>query len=56
MDASGLAALVAVLQRLGPGGELRIAHAHPRVRALLAATRLDELFPSFDDAASALLT
>jgi anti-sigma B factor antagonist len=55
VDASGLAALVSVLQRMGPGGELRIAHAEPRVRALLSSTRLDELFPSFDDAASALL-
>lgn len=54
VDASGLAALVSVLQRMAPGGELRIAHASPRVRALLASTRLDEVFPSFDDASSAL--
>jgi anti-anti-sigma regulatory factor len=39
---------------MAPGGELRIAHASPRVRALLASTRLDEVFPSFDDASSAL--
>ncbi len=55
VDASGLAALVSVLQRMGPGGELRIAHADPRVRALLASTGLDELFPSFEDPTSALL-
>ncbi|HET8538352.1 MAG TPA: STAS domain-containing protein [Anaeromyxobacter sp.] len=55
VDASGLAALVAVLQGMAPGGELRIAHADARVRALLASTRLDELFPSFEDATSALL-
>jgi anti-sigma B factor antagonist len=54
VDASGLAALVSVLQRMAPGGELRIAHAPPRVRALLASTRLDELFPSYEDASSAL--
>ncbi len=54
VDASGLAALVSVLQRMAPGGELRIAHADRRVRALLASTRLDELFPSFEDATSAL--
>lgn len=54
VDASGLAALVSVLQRMAPGGELRIAHASPRVRALLASTRLDELFPSFEDASAAL--
>jgi anti-anti-sigma factor len=45
-DASGLAALVAIQKALAPGGELRIAGAGPRVRALLAATRLDELFPA----------
>jgi anti-anti-sigma factor len=45
-DASGLAALVAIQQAMAPGGELRIANAAPRVRALLSATRLDELFPS----------
>jgi anti-sigma B factor antagonist len=54
VDASGLAALVSVLQRMAPGGELRIAHAVPRVRALLASTGLDELFPSFEDASAAL--
>lgn len=55
VDASGLAALVSVLQRMAPGGELRIAHADARLRALLAATRLDELLPSFEDATAALL-
>ena len=55
VDASGLAALVSVLQRMAPGGELRIAHAEPGVRALLASTRLDEVFPAFEDASSALL-
>ncbi len=54
MDPSGLAALVSVLQRMAPGGELRIARASPRVRALLASTRLDEVFPSFEDASAAL--
>ncbi len=52
-DASGLAALVSVLKAMAPGGELRLAHASPRVRALLAATRLDEVFPS--DASTAAL-
>jgi anti-sigma B factor antagonist len=45
-DASGLAALVAIQRAMPPGGELRIVDAGPRVRALLAATRLDELFPA----------
>jgi anti-anti-sigma factor len=44
VDPSGLAALVAIWRAMGPGGELRIAHAAPRVRALLEETRLDELF------------
>lgn len=53
-DASGLAALVAVLKRLPPGGELRLAGVTPRVAALLALTRLDEVFPTYGDASSAL--
>lgn len=51
-DASGLAALVSILRVMPPGGELRIANASPRVRALLAATRLDELFPADEDLSS----
>lgn len=54
VDASGLAALVAILRRMPPGGELRLAHVHPRVRTLLSLTRLDEVFPTTDDASSAL--
>ncbi len=56
MDASGLAALVALLRRMAPGGMLRLAHANPRIRSLLASTFLDELLPAFDDAAAALRT
>ncbi len=54
IDASGLAALVSVLKRLAPGGEVRLVQPSPAVRAYLARTRLEELFPAFDDAASAL--
>lgn len=46
MDASGLAALVAIQKRLAPGGELRLADVAPRVRALLSLTHLDEVFPT----------
>ncbi len=53
IDASALAALVSILKRMAPAGELRLAHARPRVRALLAATYLDEVFPAFEDASSA---
>lgn len=51
-DASGLAALVSIQQAMAPGGELRIADAGPRIQALLAETRLDELFPPDADAAA----
>ena len=54
LDATGLAALVSVLKRMAPGGTLRLAHASPRIRALLASTFLDEVLPAYDDAAAAL--
>ena len=54
VDCSGLAALVTVLKRLAPGGELRLAAANGSVRALLAATHLDELFPVFPEVVGAL--
>jgi anti-sigma B factor antagonist len=53
MDGSGLAALIAILKAMPPGGELRLAHVGASIRALLARTRLDELFPELDDAAAA---
>jgi anti-sigma B factor antagonist len=46
IDASGLAALVAILKRMPPGAELKLADVPPAVRAALAATRLDEVFPT----------
>lgn len=54
VDASGLAALVAILKLLPPGAGLRLAHARPAVRSLLEATLLDELLPAFDDSQAAL--
>jgi anti-sigma B factor antagonist len=53
IDASGLAALVAILKCMPPGGELRLADVGPRVRAALALTRLDEVFPTFETASAA---
>jgi anti-anti-sigma regulatory factor len=47
-DASGLAALVALMQRMPPGGTLRLAHANARIRSLLASTLLDDLLPAAD--------
>jgi anti-sigma B factor antagonist len=54
IDASALAALVSILKRMPPRGELRLVHAAPRVRALLALTRLDEVFPTFEDTSAAI--
>jgi anti-anti-sigma factor len=56
LDASALAALVAIQRRLAPGGELRLAEPAPRVRALLALTHLDEVFPTSEDASDATAT
>jgi anti-sigma B factor antagonist len=54
VDASALAALVAILKALGPGGELRLAHVHPRVAGLLSLTHLDEVLPAYADTSAAL--
>jgi anti-sigma B factor antagonist len=54
IDASGLAALVAILKRMPAGGELRLAGVNPRVGAFLSLTHLDEVFPAYEDASSAL--
>ncbi len=54
VDPSGLAALVYVLKRMAPGGDLRLLRAAPRIRALLTLTRLDEVFPAYEDASAAL--
>jgi anti-anti-sigma factor len=54
LDCSGLAGLVAILKRMAPGGELRLASASRSVRSLLATTHLDALFPVYEDAAAAL--
>jgi anti-sigma B factor antagonist len=54
VDASGVAALVAILKAMPPGGTLHLAGVRPPVRALLEATFLDRLLPAFDDVPSAL--
>ncbi len=54
VDCSGLAGLVSLLKRMAPGGELRLLSPAPSVRALLAATHLDQVFPTFEDSAAAL--
>ena len=54
VDCSGLAGIVCVLKRMPPGGELRLAGLGRSARELLAATRLDRVFPVFEDPAAAL--
>jgi anti-sigma B factor antagonist len=54
MDGSALAALISILRAMDTAGELRLAHVPPAVRALLARTHLDELFPPFDDTPAAI--
>jgi anti-anti-sigma factor len=55
IDPSGLAVLVWILKRMSPGGELRLESPSASVRALLAATHLDELFRLADDSTTATL-
>lgn len=50
IDCSGLAALVVVLQKMPPGGVLRLSGLRPAVRELLEATGLAALFPEVEDA------
>jgi anti-anti-sigma factor len=50
VDCSGLAALVVVLQKMPPGGVLRLAGVRPAARELLEATGLAALFPEVEDA------
>jgi anti-sigma B factor antagonist len=54
VDASGVAALLAILKAMPPGGTLHLAGARPAVRTLLEATFLDRLLPTFDDVPTAL--
>ncbi|HEX8910414.1 MAG TPA: STAS domain-containing protein [Anaeromyxobacteraceae bacterium] len=53
IDYSGLAALVVILQRMPPGGVLRLAGVRPSARELLEETGLAVLFPIVEDAIDA---
>ncbi|GEJ55476.1 STAS domain-containing protein [Anaeromyxobacter diazotrophicus] len=53
IDCSGLAALVVILQKMPPGGVLRLAGVRPSAHELLEATGLGALFPVVDAAAAA---
>jgi anti-sigma B factor antagonist len=54
IDSSGLAALISVLKRLQPGGQVRLAEPGSAIRSLLAATRLEKVFPVYDTVAAAV--
>jgi len=49
IDCSGLAALVVILQKMPPGGVLRLAGVRTSARELLEATGLAPLFPVVED-------
>jgi anti-anti-sigma factor len=53
VDCSGLAALVVILQKMPPGGVLRLAGVRPSARELLEATGLSAIFPVVEDAIDA---
>lgn len=53
VDSSGLAALVAVLKRVGITGSLAISGLQPVVRRMFELTRMDRVFHLYPDAASA---
>ena len=54
MDSSGIGCLVQILKRMPAGGQLRLAEVDERVYHLLELTRLDRIFPAFDDVAAAI--
>ncbi|MBV8916039.1 MAG: STAS domain-containing protein [Acetobacteraceae bacterium] len=53
LDSIGLGTMVSLLKALGPGGDLAVAGAQPRVRKLFALTRLDRVFRLFETAEDA---
>jgi anti-sigma B factor antagonist len=55
LDSAGLGALVVAAEQLRPlGGALRIVNARGPVQRVLQITRLDRVFPHFDDEEAAL--
>ena len=54
MDSSGLAALISVLKKVPPGGQVRLAEPAASVRSLLKLTRLDKVFGLYDSVAAAV--
>lgn len=55
VDSTGLGELVGYLQRFEKEGRrLALLRPHPRILSLLRLTRLDEIFPVFDDRGEAI--
>lgn len=55
VDSTGLGELVGYLQRFSEQGRrLALLHPHQRILNLLKLTRLDEIFPIFDERAGAI--
>jgi len=55
MDSSGLSVLVSALKATrAKGGDIALLHLSPNVRSLIELTRLQQVFPIFDDEAAAL--
>lgn len=47
IDSSGLAAIISVLKRLPPGGDVRLANVGEQPASLLKLTRLDKVLAVF---------
>ena len=55
MDSSGLSVLVSAFKAArAKGGDVALLHLSPNVRSLIELTRLQQVFPIFDDEAAAL--
>ena len=55
MDSSGLSVLVSVFKAArAKSGDVALLHLSPTVRSLIELTRLQQVFPIFDDEAAAL--
>ena len=54
IDSSGLGAIVAALKQLQPGQKMVLCGLTPTVAKVFRLTRMDSVFPIFDDMDSAL--
>lgn len=54
VDSSGIGAMVAVLKRLGPRGDLAVSGLRPSVDRAFKLTRMDKVFTIFADTPAAV--